>query len=86
MHLTYYNLNDCARFMTSSLTNLVNNLSEGIPKIKCKYGHNDRRCKICRIKYKYCDCFLECTNFKEDLYNLNVYVVTKIINKSLMKG
>ena len=41
--------------MASSLANLVNNLSEGIPKIKCKYGHNDRRCKICRIKYKYCD-------------------------------
>ena len=28
---------DGARLMTSSLSNLVNNLSEGIHKIKCKY-------------------------------------------------
>ena len=26
--------------MASSLSNLVNNLSEGIYKIKCKYGHD----------------------------------------------
>ena len=32
---------DSATFMASSLSNLVNNLSEGIHKIKCKYGHND---------------------------------------------
>ena len=30
------------RFMASSLPNLVNNLSEGIHKIKCKYEHNER--------------------------------------------
>ena len=47
------------RFMASSLLNLVNNLSEGIHKIKCKYGHNNRKCETCGIKYKYCDCFLE---------------------------
>ena len=28
---------DSARFMASSLLNLVNNLAEGIHKIKCKY-------------------------------------------------
>ena len=35
---TYYILQfiDSARFMTSSLSNLVNNLSEGIHTIKCK--------------------------------------------------
>ena len=32
---------DSATFMASSLSNLVNNLFEGIHKIKCKYGHND---------------------------------------------
>ena len=37
--------------MASSLSNLVNNLSEGIH----------------RIKSKYCKCFLEFTNFKDDL-------------------
>ena len=34
---------DSARFMTTSLSNLVDNLTEGIHKIKCKD----------------CDCFLE---------------------------
>ena len=33
---------DRAIFMTSSLSNLVNNLSEGIHEIKCKYRHNDK--------------------------------------------
>ena len=26
-----------------------------------------KKCETCRIKYKYCDCFLEYTNFKDDL-------------------
>ena len=29
-----------ARFIASSLSNLVNNLSEGIHRIKCKLGHD----------------------------------------------
>ena len=36
---------DSARFMASSLSNLVNNLSEGIQKIKCKHGHDDKKCE-----------------------------------------
>ena len=36
---------DSARFMASSLSNLVNNLSEGIHKIKCKYRHDDKKCE-----------------------------------------
>ena len=48
-------------------SNSVNNLSEGIHKIKCKYGHDDKKCEIFGIKYKYCGCFLEYTNFKDDL-------------------
>ena len=35
---------DSARFMASSLSNLVNNLSEGIYRIKCKYGHDEKKC------------------------------------------
>ena len=31
--------------MASSLPNLVNNLAEGIYKIKCKYGHDDQKCE-----------------------------------------
>ena len=30
------------RFMTSVLSNLVNNLSEGIHRIKCKYKHDKK--------------------------------------------
>ena len=53
--------------MTSLLANLVSNLFEGTHKIKCKYGHDDRKCENCGIKYQHCDCFLEYTNFKNDL-------------------
>ena len=42
--------------MARSLSNLVNNLSEGIHKIKYKYRHHDN------VK-----CFLKYTNFKNDL-------------------
>ena len=52
--------------MASSLSNLINNLSEGISRIKCKNGHDDKKCETCGIKYKYRDCFLEYTNFKDD--------------------
>ena len=53
--------------MTSSLSNLVNNLSEGIHRIKLKFGQDDKECETCGIKYTYCNCFLEYTNFKDDL-------------------
>ena len=48
---------DSARFMAISLSNLINNLSEGIHEIKCKYGHHDKRCETCINMYKHCDCF-----------------------------
>ena len=38
--------------MASSLSNLVNNLSKGIHRIKCKQEHDDE-------KYKYCDNLIE---------------------------
>ena len=66
--------------MASSLSNL----SQGIHRIKCKYGQNDKKCETCGIKYKYCDCFLEYTNFKDDL--IEYKVVTKVVNESLMKS
>ena len=34
---------DSARFMATSLSNLENNLSEGIHKIKCKYRYDDKK-------------------------------------------
>ena len=53
--------------MTSSLSNLINNLSEGTHRIRFKFGYDDKKCETCRIKYKYCDCFLEHINLKDDL-------------------
>ena len=54
--------------MASTLSNLVNSIYfEEIHRTKCKYGHDDKRCETCGTKYKYCDCFLEYTNFKNDL-------------------
>ena len=40
---------DSARFMASSLSNLFNNFSEGIHRIKCKFGHRDKKCETCGI-------------------------------------
>ena len=53
--------------MASSLWNLVNNLSKGLYRIKCKLGHDDEKCETCGIKISICKCFLEYTNFKDDL-------------------
>ena len=50
---------DSAIFMASSLSNLFNNLSQGIYKIKCKYRHDDKKCETCGIKYRSCDICLE---------------------------
>ena len=58
---------DSVRFMASSLSNLLTSLSERIHKIKCKYGHEDKKFETCRTKYEYCDCFLEYKKFKDDL-------------------
>ena len=56
-----------ARFMASSLSNLVSNLSKGLHRIKCKLGHDNEKCETCGSKCKYCDCFRKYTNFKDDL-------------------
>ena len=40
---------DSAIFMTSSLSNLIKNLSEGIQNIKCEYSHDDFKCETCGI-------------------------------------
>ena len=40
------------RFMASLLSNLVNNLSEGVHRIKCKYEYDDKKYETCRIKNK----------------------------------
>ena len=58
--------NDSARFMASLLSVLVNNLAEGIHKIKRKYGHDNKKFETCGviqnfkdnlIKYKCLFCY-----------------------------
>ena len=58
---------ESVRFIASSLSNLVNNLTEGIHKIKCNYEHDDKKRQTCGIKFNDMDCFLEHTIFKNDL-------------------
>ena len=58
---------DSARFMASSLSNLVNNLFVRIYKIKCKYRYDDKKCEAWWITYKVWEWFLEYTNFKDGL-------------------
>ena len=58
---------ESAKSMASSLSNLVNNPAEGINRVKCKYGHHNKKCENGRIKYKNCTCFLEYNNFKDNL-------------------
>ena len=68
---------DSTRFMTRSLSNLVNNLSEVLHSMKCKLGHYDIEYKTCVIKCKYCDCFLEYAKFKDDFIEYKCLVCNK---------
>ena len=77
---------DTARFMANSLLHLVNNLSEGIHRITCKYGHDDKKCEICGIRYKYCEYFFEYTNFKHDLIEYECLCCNRNYQQSLMKS
>ena len=71
--------------MGGSLSNLVNNLAEGIHEIKCKYRHSDKKCETWWIKYKDCECFLEYTNLRDNLIEYNCLCCNKNYQKSLMK-
>ena len=69
--------------MGSSFSDLVNNLSEGINKIQCKYRHDDKKCETCRIKYKYCNCFLVCTISKGNLIEYNCFMLQQNLSTKL---
>ena len=75
--------------MASSFWNLVNNLSEGIHKTKCKFVHEDKKCETRRNKYNYLDCFVEYTNFKDDLIECKCFCCSRNyenkFNKKLKK-
>ena len=63
-YLTYYNL---LIPVYGKVYGKLSNLSKEIHKIKSKYGNDNRKDETFRIKYKYYDCFLEYTSFKDDL-------------------
>ena len=52
--------------MASSLSNLNNNLAEGIHRIKVNTSTMIKKCKTGRIKYEDYNYFLVYTNFKDD--------------------
>ena len=56
--------------MASSLSNTVDNLTEGFHK----------------IKWKDCNCSLEYESVKDNLIKLNVYLAVKIIQTSLIEN
>ena len=53
--------------MASWLSTLVDNFAGETHKIKCNYGHYNKKCKACGIKYKDCECCLEYKSIKDDL-------------------
>ena len=59
--------------------NLVDNLAEGIHKIKCKYGYNNKKYEIYGIKCKDSECCLEYTNGK-DVFTLDKLILYYTIN------
>ena len=71
--------------MASLLSNLVNNLTEGIHKIKCKCRHDDKKCETCGIKYRDYDYCLEHMNFKDNIIEPKYMCCNTNYQKSLMK-
>ena len=57
-HIPQITFIDSAKFMESSISNFVNNITQGVHKIKYKYGHNDKKYETSGIKYKDCECCL----------------------------
>ena len=73
------------RLTGNSLSNFVNNIAEGIYKIKCKYGQDNKKCEICGIKYKDCDCFVEYTNIKDSIIESKYFYCNQNYQKKLDK-
>ena len=74
-----------ARFIATSFSNLVNDLTKGIHTIKGKYEHGDKKYETCVIQFKYCNCCLEYTNFIDDVIEYKCICCNKNYQKSLIK-
>ena len=77
---------DSVRFVASSFSNLVNNFTKGIHKIKCKFRYCNKIFKTCKTKYKNFDCFLEYIIFKDDLIESKCLFCCKYYQKKFDKG
>ena len=67
----------------SLLSNLVNNLAERIHKIECKNEHDNKKDKTCGIKYKDCECGIECMEVKYDLIEQKCLCYNKNYEKNV---
>ena len=56
---------DSARSMASSLSTLVNNISEGIHRRKCKVEHDDKKCETCELNISIVTDFLHIQTSKK---------------------
>ena len=54
-------------------------------ELNVNFGHSDKKCETCGIMYKYCDCFLERKNFKDDLIEYKCLCCNKIIQQKFDK-
>ena len=77
IYLIFYSLLIAQDLWQAHYGKLINNLSEGRHRIKCKLGHNDKKCETCGIKFKYCNFFLEYANSKDGLIEFKCLVCNK---------
>ena len=67
IYLTYYNLMVAQDLWQAHYQILsIIFLKEFIELNVAKYKPDNKKCETCVSKYKYCDCFLENVNFKDD--------------------
>ena len=63
----------------------VENISEGITKIKCKYEHDSEKCETFGIKYKDCDYCLDYIKVKDNLTEYRCLCCNKNYQKKFDK-
>ena len=92
-HISQIPIIDSARFMASLLSNLVDNLAEGIQWVKRRYRHDNETQKTCGIDLEYksirddlieCRC-LCCNKNYEKTYNENLKNTFIIIYQTFIK-
>ena len=74
-YLAYYNSLIAQNFWQAHQILSIIHRIHRIHRIKCKYGHDDKKCETCGIKYKCCDCFLEYMNFKDNLIECKMFML-----------